>query len=311
MAAATESSYLWDLQPSRNLLPVYLRWRLWVLDNLVVSDAAYSALRFRRTGRSLREHDCDFLLVEIYAQGRARGEVGGSDLHQQTGCIHLIDMSRPVLKDNEETRTRGVLIPHVMVGYDPSDHPPVISLPCRSWVGRVLHNVVWSLPDRMPAIGERDAERVAREVAAVVRSLMLRTPQCADDEAVRRARRLAMESYIDASLADPNLGVETLCAAFGVSRASLYRYFPETSGVARYIRNRRLDAARSDLLRKAPARGVIGEVANRWGFTDTGHFHRVFKRQFAVNPSDVVETEGLLAAPICKQPAELLGGWRG
>ena len=39
-----------------------------------------------------------------------------------------------------------------------------------------------------------------------------------------------------------------------------------------------------------PGRGRVKEVAERWGFGDPSHFHRLSKKHFDVSPSEVLAT---------------------
>ena len=96
-------------------------------------------------------------------------------------------------------------------------------------------------------------------------------------------RLMEVVSYIEAHLADPDLGVDRLQSVFCVSRATLYRMFSEIGGVARFIRRQRLVAARQHL-RQHP------ELAITWllyelGFGSERQFQRAFQAEFGVSPS--------------------------
>lgn len=124
-------------------------------------------------------------------------------------------------------------------------------------LGRVLAHAIWTLPDRIWNVDESAAERLAPEVAEVVRCLM-RRPDEARPKAVMSARRLAIESSIEARLPRRDLDCAHLCAAFDLSRASLYRHFTGKHGVARYIRERRLSAAGRELKASVRSRSRPG-----------------------------------------------------
>lgn len=84
----------------------------------------------------------------------------------------------------------------------------------------------------------------------------------------------------------------SLCAAFGASRATIYRDFAADGGVERFIVRRRLDRAFRELASCPPDRGRVRRVAERWGFACPYHFSRAFRRQFDLWPSEVFEAEG-------------------
>jgi AraC-like DNA-binding protein len=98
-----------------------------------------------------------------------------------------------------------------------------------------------------------------------------------------------MRRHLDEHLDNPELGVASLCAAFGASRATIYRGFADEGGVARYVTRRRLERAYRDLAGAPPDRGRVRRVAERWGFACPYHFSRAFRRQFDLWPSEVFE----------------------
>lgn len=67
--------------------------------------------------------------------------------------------------------------------------------------------------------------------------------------------------------------------------------------VARHIRDRRLEEARS-ALRSPASRPSVAEVAARWQFADSSHFIRAFKSKYGRTPaayaSDCDRTERLV-----------------
>lgn len=114
----------------------------------------------------------------------------------------------------------------------------------------------------------------------------------AAEEAARKpylkARAEAMQRFIDAHLDDPEIGPAQLAAAFGLSRAAVFRALEPFSGVAAAIAGRRMARAYRVLAAAEPRRGLVSAVADRCGYTDPAHFCRVFRRHFDLSPGDVV-----------------------
>lgn len=264
-----------------------VRWRLWRLGQLVVSEAAFSPLEFHRDGRRFKHIDNEYLLLETYLAGDGEIRVGDVCATQGLGRLLLIDLSRPFDSRTGRVRTKGVLIPHADVGYDPSRHPPIVEADADSAPGRVLGHALADLTARLPRAAAAEAPALAAEIATLVRALLLEPDREMDRGVVRRARRLAIENRIEERLADPRLDIAELCHTFHLSRASLYRHFPEPGGIAGLIRARRLHAAHEELRSRPTHRGRVTAVAERWGFCDPGHFHRLFKRTYGLSPSSV------------------------
>lgn len=280
----------YDLQPIDSHLATQAKWRVWTFGDLLFSESKYTPARFERTAGRFSDEANEFLLLEIYRSGTSRVSVGDTRFNHKPWHVYLMDMSRPFVNEAGAAETRGVLIPHAAIGYDPSRHPSVITLSPDSPAGRIVSHAIWTLTDRLTHASEPEASEIAENILGVLRGLMLDGENRADAEIVRTARRLAMENYIEARLGQREISVGELCATFGVSRASLYRHFPETGGVASYIRHRRLLSARNQLEMAEARRGLISDISERWGFSDPGHFHRLFKREFNLRPGEVAAT---------------------
>ncbi|WP_277188632.1 helix-turn-helix domain-containing protein [Caballeronia sp. BR00000012568055] len=104
--------------------------------------------------------------------------------------------------------------------------------------------------------------------------------------------RAQAESYIERHLLDPDLSAAALCKALGISRTALYRLFSESDaagGVAKRIKDRRLDEALRRLADVRHARERIAEIGYSVGFASDSAFSRAFKERFACTPKDARE----------------------
>jgi AraC-like DNA-binding protein len=100
------------------------------------------------------------------------------------------------------------------------------------------------------------------------------------------AHLTAAREHIRRNLRDPQLGVDSVAAAVGISPRHLRRLFAaEDTTVAAHVRQLRLDAAEAEL--RAPGATRIADVAARWAFSSQAHFTHAFKERFGVTPSEV------------------------
>lgn len=85
--------------------------------------------------------------------------------------------------------------------------------------------------------------------------------------------------------AGDRLDVNRLAAAAGLSRHHFSRVFAASEGLspARYLLRQRMEHAAS-LLHTEPA--SIKEIAERCGFVDPNYFAKVFRRVYAISPSE-------------------------
>jgi len=93
------------------------------------------------------------------------------------------------------------------------------------------------------------------------------------------------EQFIEAHLTEPALGPNEIANAVGISVRHLHRLFLQReSTVTEYIRARRLERCQKDLCDPRFADRSITDIAFFWGFSDSAHFSRCFKRRFGVSP---------------------------
>lgn len=286
---------------------VVCEWSVWNLDRLLFSKARFSSLMFEHAPRRLKGVDHECLLVETYLEGSGDGVAGDRLLRLRPGSIQITDLSRRFVNATTAVSTYGVLIPHAAVGYDPSRHPSSISLPSDGPRGRVLLDALLTQFRLLDYVGLDEAPRLAHRFAALVSELALSPDEPCGSQAVIHARRLAIDNFIETRIGSSGLRVRNICAAFHMSRASLYRHFPEEGGIARYIRTRRVARAVRELAMRPVARGQISAAAERWGFSDAGHLHRLVKRQFGQSPSELAGSQIPSAGPASH--ARALSSW--
>lgn len=102
------------------------------------------------------------------------------------------------------------------------------------------------------------------------------------------ARMSRILSYLEEHFADHDLTPARVAEANAVSTRHLHNLFQHSGmTVTKWIWERRLKAAREDLLNPAFADQSITEIAYRRGFNDSAHFSRSFKARFQIAPSQL------------------------
>ena len=134
----------------------------------------------------------------------------------------------------------------------------------------------------LDAMGQAAAARAALELLRGVVEPMLPTSR----DAVRAAMREEIRHYIRRNLQDVELGPASIARAHSISIRALHGLFEDMDeSVAGLVRSERLARCMEDL--RQPDGGSVTTIAFRWGFCDTSHFCRAFKRAFGATPSDV------------------------
>lgn len=95
-----------------------------------------------------------------------------------------------------------------------------------------------------------------------------------------------IRGHIDANLGSTELSPASIAAAHFISTRHLHGLFQEQGKtVSTWIRERRLEQTRRELVDPLFADRSVAEIAARAGFVDAAHFSRAFKSAFSVSPS--------------------------
>ncbi|HHJ4328604.1 TPA: transcriptional regulator FeaR, partial [Klebsiella pneumoniae] len=140
----------------------------------------------------------------------------------------------------------------------------------------------------------RDESTAGDDSEALQHALISLLPAALQAEPVSNARpdglsgstlRRYVQSLIDDSLGQPGLTPASLAERLNISVRHLYRLFEEEGdSVCRYIQRARLQRSADDLLNPLLRNESITAIAYKWGFTDSAHFSRAFKKQFDRSP---------------------------
>jgi len=102
------------------------------------------------------------------------------------------------------------------------------------------------------------------------------------------ARLSAIKGDIRENLVSRDLSIETICARHGISSRYVRLLFAgEQTTFSDFVLDRRLALARRRLRDPARLGLPISAIAYECGFGDLSYFNRVFRRHFAMTPSDV------------------------
>ena len=109
----------------------------------------------------------------------------------------------------------------------------------------------------------------------------------------RQGLVLEITAYLHEHLGEPELSAETVASAHYISPRYLRKLFQEQqTKVSEWIRLRRLESCRRQLVDPLLADEPISSIAARWGFSDPAHFSRLFKSTYGRSPRQF-RTEGL------------------
>lgn len=124
--------------------------------------------------------------------------------------------------------------------------------------------------------------------------------------------RVRSEQFIETHLAEPSLNPSQIADAIGVSVRHLHRIFlSKGHTVAEWIRERRLERCRIDLVNPRLSERNITDIAFFWGFSDSAHFSKSFKKEFGLSPRAFRSYDWTGSRKRQNQSSHLLAGLRG
>jgi len=97
-----------------------------------------------------------------------------------------------------------------------------------------------------------------------------------------------VHAAIEAHLADPELSIKDISAQKGLSARYVQRLFERQHiTFSAYLRKRRLERCRLDLVDPDQCNTSISEIGFKWGFRDLATFSRAFSLEYGMSPRDL------------------------
>ncbi|KAB0569875.1 transcriptional regulator FeaR [Pseudomonas palleroniana] len=155
--------------------------------------------------------------------------------------------------------------------------------------GRMLHVLMDQLCKDDSEDGGGEVEALQAAFVSLLSSALEQGDECCEGVAALHGNNLRsyVQKVIDESLSQPGLSPIGLANRLNISVRQLYRLFEEQDdSVCRYIQRARLKRSADDLTNPFLRSESITSIAYKWGFTDSAHFSRSFKKQFEVSPKD-------------------------
>lgn len=92
---------------------------------------------------------------------------------------------------------------------------------------------------------------------------------------------------IEMKLADPGLSYQKIANEHGISPRYLQKLFESIGdNFGHYVKVRRLERCRLDLLSPLHAQKSISDILFQWGFNDSASFSRAFREQYGISPRE-------------------------
>ncbi|WP_426703067.1 helix-turn-helix domain-containing protein [Rhodanobacter sp. Col0626] len=260
-----------------------------VVGSLLIGTTSSSRQRHPCDRRLAVRSGFDHYLVQALTAGALQGDFNGIAVTAHSGDICIFDLAQPLKSQVEAGASISVALPRQLL---------------KKVVGsRNLHGTVlkadWPMTPLLVAclgglctlakpLPEMQA-LAAQEALVMLLSAALKGRWAIDvgDVASLAARlRQRIMEFMQRNLYLLDLSPDFLCRRFNVSRAHLYRAFAADGGVAKVLRDMRLDAVYRELTQVGRISRSITEVAYSLGFSSGNQLLRSFRARFGMTPSD-------------------------
>ncbi len=166
-------------------------------------------------------------------------------------------------------------------------------LPGESGIARVLSSMLASLAAGLDDITDEQLRPVELSLTEFLITCLAeagrldgKAPVHGGAAAVKTAHLHRICQTIEALLGAPDLTPRRIADEHGVSLRYVQKLFAMSGQTfSSYVRMRRLERCRADLVSPLYADLSITEICYRWGFNASAHFSRAFREQFGESPS--------------------------
>ncbi|MGL3805497.1 helix-turn-helix domain-containing protein [Paeniglutamicibacter sp. R2-26] len=229
--------------------------------------------------------------LSLQLSGHAQLLQDGREAVLQPGDVAIYDTQRPyTLTFDDPFETLVLMFPRHLLGLSVDDVSELTAV--RMGKGNHLAeavtpfvaNIAAQLPRLKSPIGHRLALNIVDLLSTMLADEIYSRPDQATDTNARMLRRV--QHHIEANIADPLLGPESIARAHHIATRTLQKVFSAAGlTVAGWIRERRMEQCRRDLADPLCEDVSVGEIGARWGLADGAHFSRVFRATYGLPPS--------------------------
>lgn len=260
-------------------------------DDVTLSRFAASA---DQTVHRLPEFICEgeqgHIKLSMILKGSALIVQDGREALLSPGDMAIYDTSRPYTAVFDETSDSLVMaFPNTALSV-PSEQVRQITASTMSGstgMGRMVGPFLREFADGLPSFAGHASTMLVYNTLDIVNTMLYAEMGLGAQRASPGSDALVMVmEYIDRHLGDAQLSPATIAAATYMSTRRLHYLFePVGATVTNWIKAKRLERCRLDLMDPSLGSLSITQIGSRWGFVDAAHFSRVFKSAYGHSPS--------------------------
>lgn len=261
------------------------------VDEVHVNEVRATSHVVERTPELIARSDRSYFKLSLMLAGTGMLIQDDREAVLQAGDLAVYDTDRPYsLVFDDDFRTMVVMFPKHLISL-PADmvgQLTAVRISGQGGLGGMVVPYLTQLAGNLDQLAGTTGARLAHSALDLVTTVFTRELGLDEVSAdPHRALVQRIRSYIDRNLASTDLGPATIASAHFISTRHLHGLFQEQGvTVSTWIRTRRLEQCRRDLLDPMLADRPVAAIAARWGFVDAAHFSRAFKSAFGISPSE-------------------------
>jgi AraC family transcriptional activator of tynA and feaB len=280
-----------DVTPvERDAFQGRIDWRQ--IGGIQISNLESVAQRVVRSERHVRAAIEDLVQINFQIAGEGTVEQCGRDAVTRPGEFAIYHSLRPYeMRFGGPFSQVSIELPSELLRREVGSFEACASITIcgTSGPGRFVFDFVRSLAQEELPFEAHQAGRLQNHfVDLLVTALAaVRTGETCRGSAAGARALVKIKRYIADNLWDPELSPRSVAEAENISLRYLYLLFQtEEQPIARWIQNSRLDRCKVDLESRSQRRRTVSDIAFAWGFSDSAHFSRAFRRRFRVSPRE-------------------------
>lgn len=261
------------------------------VDEVHVTEVRATSHIVERTPELIARSDRSYFKLSLMLAGTGLLIQDDREAVLQAGDLAVYDTDRPYsLVFDEGFRTMVVMFPKHLLSLPPDvvGQLTAVRISGQEGLGGMVVPYLTQLAGNLDQLAGATGARLAHSALDLVSTVFTRELGLDGVSAdPHRALVQRIRSHIDRNLASTDLGPSSIASAHFISTRHLHGLFQEQGvTVSTWIRTRRLEQCRRDLLDPMLADRPVAAIAARWGFVDAAHFSRAFKSAFGISPSE-------------------------
>lgn len=267
------------------------RIRMAALDDIHVSEVSAREHSVERTPELIARCDRRYLKLSLQISGSGMLIQDNREAVLLPGDMAVYDTGRPYsMVFDDDFRMMVVMFPQTLMDLpvDSIAQLTAVRFPQAQGVSGMIGPFLEQMANGIELLSGPTAARLAHNAIDLVTTMFASELGALTSTSSHHALATRIRAYIEEHLGDPQLDPATVAAAHYISTRHLHGVFREEgTTVSTWIRTRRLEHCRRDLIDPLLADRAIGTIAARWGFIDAAHFSRLFKSTFGRSPSEI------------------------